>query len=177
PISYRTNRNWGNRGSGFDAYTYTGQFDSSALYSDDNGNTWIQSESVLRTPTPDIETIEGAVEPVVLELKDGRVWMLIRTQMGRFYQSFSADGGNTWSSTVPTSLISSDSPPGLVRLSDGRIVMILNRCLRFPYAYGGRHVLHAAISNDEGRSWHGYREVVRDPLRDQPPPPSGDFGP
>lgn len=177
PISYRTSRSWANRGGGFDAYTYSGQFDSSALYSDDNGNTWKQSPSVLRTPTPDIETIEGAVEPVVLQLKDGRVWMLIRTQMGRFYESYSADDGQTWSAAVPTPLIASDSPPGLVRLSDGRIVLILNRSVRFPYAYGGRHVLHAAISDDDGRTWHGYREVIRDSLRGQPPPPGGDFGP
>jgi len=177
PISYRTHRSWGKRGDGFDAYTYSGQFDSSALYSDDNGESWHQSPSVLRTTTPDIETIEGAVEPVALQLKDGRVWMLIRSQMGRFYESYSTDDGNTWSPAVPTSLISSDSPPGLVRLSDGRIVMFLNRNLRFPYAYGGRHVLHAAISDDDGRTWHGYREVVRDPLRQEPPPPDGDFGP
>jgi len=177
PISYRTHRNWANRGSGFDAFTYSGQFDSSAIYSDDDGETWHQSPSVLRTTTPDIETIEGAVEPVALQLKDGRVWMLIRSQMGRFYESYSTDDGNTWSPAVPTSLISSDAPPALVRLSDGRIVMLLNRNLRFPYAYGGRQVLHAAISDDEGKTWRGYREVVRDPFRQEPPPPGGDFGP
>ena len=113
PISYRTHRNWEKRGDGFDAFTYSGQFDSSALYSDDNGETWHQSQTVLRTTTPDIETIEGAVEPVALQLKDGRVWMLIRSQMGRFYESFSNDDGTTWSPSIPTSLISSDSPPAL----------------------------------------------------------------
>jgi lysophospholipase L1-like esterase len=177
PISFRTQRSWGNRGGDFDAFTYSGQFDSSALYSDDDGESWHQSPSVLRTTTPDIETIEGAVEPVALQLKDGRVWMLIRSQMGRFYESYSSDDGNTWSPAVPTSLISSDSPPALARLSDGRIVMFLNRNLRFPYAYGGRQVLHAAISDDEGVTWRGYREVVRDPFRQEPPPPGGDFGP
>lgn len=177
PISYRTHRNWANRGSGFDAFTYTGEFDSSALYSDDDGDTWHQSPSVLKTPTPDITTIEGAIEPVVIQLKDGRVWMLIRTQMGRFYESYSNDDGTTFSAARPTSLISSDSPAGLVRLPDGRMLMILNHSLRFPYAYGGRHVLHAAISDDDGRTWRGYREIVRDPLRQEPPPPGGDFGP
>jgi hypothetical protein len=176
PISFRTHRIWSNRGSGFDAYTYSGQFNSSAIYSNDGGETWMQSPSILKTPTPDIETIEGAVEPVVLQLKDGRVWMLIRTQMGRFYESYSSDDGQTWSRPVATSLISSDSPAGLVRLPDDRIVVLLNRCLRFPYAYGGRHVLHAAISDDDGRTWRGYREVSRDPLREQPPPSNGDFG-
>ena len=176
PICYRTNRNWTNRGDGIDDYTYRGQFDSSALYSDDGGTSWKQSPSALRVPTPDLETILGAVDPVLLQLKDGRVWMLIRTQVGRLYESFSNDEGQTWSAAVPTTLDSSDSPPGLVRLSDGRIVMILNSCLRFPYAYGGRHVLHAAVSDDDGRTWHGFRELVRDPLRGQPPPPSGDWG-
>lgn len=177
PISYRMHRNWSNRGSGFDAYTYSGEFDSSAMYSDDDGETWHQSPSVLKTPTPDITTIEGAVEPVAIQLKDGRVWMLIRSQMGRFYESYSNDDGKTFSPARPTSLISSDSPAGLVRLPDGRMVMILNRNLRFPYAYGGRHVLQAAISDDDGRTWRGYREIVRDPLRQAPPPAGGDFGP
>ena len=115
------------------------------------------------------------MEPVILELKDGRVWMLIRTQLGRFYESFSKDGV-VWSEPQPTPLLSSDSPAGLVRLRDGRIVLLWNNCLRFPYAYGGRHVLHAAVSEDEGLTWRGIREVARDPLRHEPPPPSGDHG-
>jgi hypothetical protein len=175
PISYMTSRSWSNRGEGFYAFTYAGKFETSVLYSDDAGDTWQSSSSVLKVPTPDITTIEGAVEPVVLELKDGRVWMLIRTQMGRFHESFSADGAE-WSRPQPMDLLSSDSPAGLIRLKDGRILLIWNNCLRFPYAYGGRQVLHAAVSEDEGRTWHGYREVARDPYRKQPPPPSGDHG-
>lgn len=170
-----TNRSWSNRGEGFYAFTYTGKFNSTALYSDDYGDKWQLSPSVLRTPTPNITTILGAVEPVVLELKDGRVWMLIRTQMGRFYESFSADGVE-WSRPRPTEIISSDSPAGLIHVKDGRILLIWNNCLRFPYAYGGRHVLHAAVSADEGHTWRGYREIVRDPNRLEPSPPSGDHG-
>jgi hypothetical protein len=103
------------------------------------------------------------------------VWMLLRTEMGRFYESLSADGAN-WSEPCPTGIVSSESPAGLVRLNDGRLLLLVNNAERFPYAFGGRHVLHAAISEDEGASWHGYREVVRDPLRNQPPPTHGDFG-
>jgi hypothetical protein len=175
PISYMTNRSWSARGEGFDAFTYTGKFNSTALYSDDDGDHWQLSSSVLKTTTPDITTILGAIEPVVLELKDGRVWMLIRTQMGRFYESFSADGAE-WSRPRPTDLISSDSPASLIRLKDGRILLIWNNCLRYPYAYGGRHVLHGAVSSDEGRTWRGYREVARDPHRLEPSPPNGDHG-
>lgn len=175
PFSCLTDRSWRNRGGGFKDFTFVGRFDSTALYSDDEGNTWHLSPSHLVVPVPDIDAAYGAVEPVVLQLKDGRVWMLIRTQMGRFYQSFSPDG-ITWSSPQPTSIISSDSPAGLLRLADGRILLLWNDCQRYPYAHGGRQVLHGAISSDEGKTWRGYREVVRDPLRNQPPPPHGDFG-
>jgi hypothetical protein len=173
PFSCMTSRSWGNRGDGLDAFTYMGYFDSTLIYSDDAGDTWRLADAV-KTPTPNLETY-GAIEPVVIQLRDGRVWMLIRTQLGRFWESFS-DNGATWSAPRPSNLISSDSPAGIVRLDDGRIVLFWNNCLRFPYAYGGRHVLHAAISDDEGKTWRGYREVARDPKRDQPPPSRGDFG-
>lgn len=175
PFSYRTTRTWSDRGPGLDQFTFMGQYNCTLVYSDDDGGAWQQAPAHLKTPAPDIVSAYGAVEPVVLQRKDGRVWMLIRTQLGRFYESFSADGA-TWSEPRPTEIVSSDSPAGLVRLEDGRVVLLWNNCLRFPYAYGGRHVLHAAISADEGATWTGYREVARDPKRDEPPPPRGDHG-
>jgi hypothetical protein len=54
--------------------------------------------------------------------------------------------------------------------------MLWNNCQRFSYAQGGRHVLHAAISEDDGGTWIGYREVARNPFVDEPPPPNGDHG-
>ena len=95
--------------------------------------------------------------------------------MGRFYESFSLDGSR-WSRPQPNSIISSDSPAGLLRLADGSLLMFVNNCQRFPYANGGRHVLHAAISNDDGKTWIGYREVARDPQQKDGPPPNGDNG-
>ena len=175
PISYKTSRSWRNRGEGFKAFTYFGSYSSSALYSDDGGKTWKQSPDELSIPTPDLSAI-GGVEPSVIELKDGRVWMLIRTQMGRFYESYSRDWGIHWSAPAPSSIIASESPAALVRLNDGRILLLWNECLRYPYAYGGRHVLHGAVSSDEGRTWAGYREVIRDPLRKAPPPSDSDWG-
>jgi hypothetical protein len=175
PLSYLVPRSWGSRGEGFNAFMYMGQFDTTALYSDDGGSTWTKSASVLRTPTPNLSAY-GAVEPVVIELKDGRVWMLLRTQLGRFWESFSADGGATWSPAQPTTITSSDSPAGLVRLPDERMLLIWNNCLRYPYAQGARNVLHGAVSGDEGKTWRGYREIARDPKRLDPPPPTGDHG-
>lgn len=174
PFSYLTSRTWQDRGEGLDAFWYAGKFSSTLIYSDDGGDTWRPSPSELKVHTPSIGTY-GSCEPVVLQLLDGRVWMLVRTQLGRLYESFSPDG-ITWSPPRPTLMLSSDSPVGLVRLADERIVLLWNKCLRFPYAHGGRHVLHAAISEDDAQTWIGHREVARDPFRHEPPPPRGDHG-
>ncbi len=176
PFGQYTGGRVGSGAAGLRAFRHTGGFQSTAVYSDDAGETWHLSPSSLSVGIPIYAHGYGADEPVILQLQDGRVWMLIRTQVGHFWESFSDDGA-TWSSPQPTTIINSDSPAGLVRLDDGRLVLFWNCCQRFPYAYGGRHVLHAAISDDDGKTWRGYREVARDPKRNEPPPVSThDFG-
>jgi hypothetical protein len=174
PVCYLTPRVWSNRGKGFDAFTDMGRFESSVVYSDDGGDSWKQSAIQLKVPSPYIGA-DGMIEPITMELKDGRVWLLVRTQLGRLFESFSQDG-SVWTKPTPTSILSSDSPPSLTRLKDGRVVLLWNNSQRFAYAQGGRHVLHAAISNDDGRTWRGYREVAHNPYLNDPPPPSGDHG-
>ena len=174
PVCYLTPRVWSNRGTGFDAFTDMGRFESGAFYSDDGGDSWKRADAVFKVPSPYIGA-DGIIEPIALELKDGRVWMLLRTQLGRFFESFSKDG-SVWTKPTPTPIFSSDSPPSLTRLKDGRIVMLWNNCLRFSYAQGGRHVIHAAISEDDGKTWRGYREVAANPFINEPPPPNGDHG-
>ena len=155
---------------------------SSVLYSDDGGQTWAQSPARLISPCPKDYNGDsvGAVEPVVLELKDGRVWMLMRTQTGFLYESFSKDGVN-WSPAQPSRFHSSTGPCELGRLADGRIVLFWNNCELPPRVngdgvYGGRDALHAAISRDDGKTWKGFREVYLDPTRNQSPPRRGDRG-
>lgn len=174
PFAYATSRSWEHRGGGFFDFTYVGSYAVRVVYSDDDGDNWKTSSEELVVETPDLYTY-GANEPVVLQLKDGRVWMLIRTQRGRFYESFSHDGSR-WSAPRPSPLISSDAPAGLLRLKDGSILLFSNACLHYPYGYGGRYVLHAAISKDEGKTWRGYREVARDPMRNEPASRRGDYG-
>jgi hypothetical protein len=174
PFCYLTRRSWASRGEGFDKFTFMGEFSSSVAYSDD-GETWHTSPNELKEPTPQIGN-DGGIEPCVLELKSGRLWMLIRTQNGRFFESFSEDRGVTWTHPVPTNITSSDSPCSMTRLRDGRVVMLWNNTLRYPYANGGRAVLHGAISEDDGKTWRGYREVAANPYAVEPPPPNGDHG-
>jgi hypothetical protein len=177
PFSYYTGRRWNRRGEGANAYVLYAPFSSTTVYSDDNGDTWIQSPDELKVIAPNLtDQEEGAIEPVVIELKNGQLWMLMRTQLGRFYESFSTDGAR-WTPAKPSNILASDSAAGLVRLTDGRLLLLWNCSLRYAYANGGRPVLLGAVSDDEGQTWHGGREVVRDPFRNEPPPsPSGDFG-
>jgi len=160
----------------------TGSNYTTVVYSDDGGDSWQLSPEKLTSPCESGYNGNnyGAIEPTVLELADGRVWMLMRTQTGYLYESYSDDGAN-WTPAQPSRFHSSTSPAALARLPDGRIILFWNNCETPPRhegagVYGGRDALHAAISADEGKTWSGFREVYRDPYRNDSPPRSGDRG-
>ncbi|NLO02828.1 MAG: exo-alpha-sialidase [Bacteroidales bacterium] len=136
------------------------------LYSDDNGDKWHAANNTLNIEIdPDKTTRYGAVEPVIVQLKNDVLWMLIRTNKGVLYQSFSDNNGETWTVPIPSKFTSSDSPAQFLRLKDGRLLLFFNMNQRWDdpnsYAFGGREVLHAALSYDDGKSWKGFREVLR----------------
>ncbi|NLX04682.1 MAG: exo-alpha-sialidase [Phycisphaerae bacterium] len=126
----------------------------SALVSDDEGATWQVSPSVLDVGGAGMES--GALEPSVVELPDGRVWMLLRTQHGCQWESFSHDGGLSWSAPQPSSVPSGNAPAVLVKLADGRILLAWNPCVDSAYA---RHSLMLAVS-DDGRAFYGGDEIA-----------------
>jgi len=140
-----------------------------SLYSDDNGATWERSDNAITIAVDGSKaTRYGGVEPSIIELRDGKIWMLIRTTKGNLYASYSNDSGQSWQSPQRTHFISSDSPADLLRLSDDRLVLLWSANQRWDdagsYAMGGREVLHGAISNDDGRTWKGFREVLTAPV-------------
>ncbi len=160
----------------------TGSNYTTVVTSTDSGETWKLSATKLVAPcrVGYNGNNYGAIEPTILQLTDGRVWMLMRTQTGFLYESFSNDGVN-WSPAQASRFHSSTSPAALVRLTDGRIVVIWNNCEQPPKhdkagVYGGRDALHAAVSADEGKTWSGFREIYRDPHRNETPPKRGDRG-
>jgi hypothetical protein len=157
---------------------------STVVYSDDGGNTWKQSDAKITAPTyKDYPGNNyGAVEPVIVELEQpGNLYMLMRSQTGFLYESYSTDNGTSWLPAVASRFYSYNGPPLLKQLPDKRIFMVWNNSDNAPKyqgkdVYGGRDAIHAAISDDYGKTWRGFREIHRDPLRNETPPKTGDRG-
>jgi len=100
----------------------------------------------------------GAIEPTVVQLKDGRIWMLIRTTKGRLLESFSTDNGMTWGKATPTPIGSPSAPAYITRLKSGRLALVWNNTMA---TTRGRDTLSMALSEDDGKSWTKPVECVR----------------
>ena len=133
------------------------------ICSDDDGLNWQEADNRVCLP------MRGAMEPHVAETRDGRVLMVMRSQLGSLFVSESADDGRTWSLPQTTGLRTPESCPELTRIpATGDLLMIWNSS---PYDpgfrshYGKRSPLTAAVSRDEGRSWERPRDIEDDPSR------------
>ena len=162
----------------------TGLNISTVVYSDDNGDTWYQSDAKITSPTykgyPGNNY--GAVEPGIVELaENSHLYMIMRTQTGLLYESYSSDNGTNWTPATASRFYSFNGPPLITNLPNNRIFMVWNNSDNAPtykgqIVYGGRDAIHAAISEDYGKTWKGFREIHRDPLRNESPPKTGDRG-
>jgi predicted neuraminidase len=71
-----------------------------------------------------VEAPHWALENMVVQLRDGRVWMLIRAGGGVLWQSFSEDEGLTWSRGSPTEIVNPGTRFFIGRLASGRLLLI-----------------------------------------------------
>lgn len=141
-----------------------------AYLSDDDGKTWRRARNSVMCIDKDGRR-HVAYEPGVLELKDGRVLMNIRSTNGRQWYSHSDDGGLTWSQPVLSPLWSPNSPARLHRLRNGDILAVWNdhesrpdlRAAGPSWAGGARIPYTLGISKDEGKSFPIRRDLETDP--------------
>ena len=135
--------------------------------SSDEGATWKPSNK-LDSPSSSGHH-SGMMEADILQLKDGRLWMLIRTNWDFFYESFSSDNGLTWSAYQKTDIDASSAPGALLRLQSGRIILVWNRLyhtgkneierlggdsnLSGEFASWQRDELSLMYSDDDGKTW------------------------
>lgn len=142
-----------------------GAYTAHVWHSDDEGQTWTRNRKHAEFPGGR-PNHRGAMEPCVVELKDGRVLMFIRTQLGAIYQSFSNDGGETWSEHQPTQLESPESCPFITRIpSTGDLLAMWNHAHFDPTnpMFGIRRPISVAVSRDEGLSWSESISLETDP--------------
>lgn len=123
---------------------------SHCYLSDDDGVTWRDGSGTVDADR------RGAMEPEVVELKGGRLMMVVRTQLGYPGKSYSEDGGDTWSPLESLGVVAPESPSTLRRIpSTGDLLLIWNRNFQDGEGHGGKRTpLNAAISRDEGMTWH-----------------------
>ena len=132
--------------------------------SDDSGMTWKRSASVLKGTNPNGSRTTFQ-EPGVIELKDRRLMMWVRSDGGSQYLSWSEDEGNTWSQPVPSEIRSPVSPASMERIPrTGDLLLVWNDHADIPEVLKGRRTpLSVAISRDEGRHWTRSVALENDP--------------
>ncbi|MGL4854638.1 MAG: sialidase family protein [Lentisphaeria bacterium] len=154
--------------------------------SDDGGATWRKSKDTVLVPAFEMKPPHhgnrwrnNGVEGTIVELKDGRLWMILRCSQDQYWQSYSSDFGDTWTKAEPSRFFGTLTMPTIGRLSDGRLLMLWTNTMALPEnkstaksnlqedAFTNRDSHHAAISSDEGKTWIGFREIILDEHRNR----------
>jgi hypothetical protein len=89
-----------------------------------------------------------ALENMIVQLRDGRLWMLIRTGSGFLWQSHSADGGRTWTAATASPIANPGSRFFIRRLASGSLLLVNH------HKFTGRSHLTAQLSTDDGHTWN-----------------------
>lgn len=126
--------------------------------SKDMGQTW----EVVGPINDGIEF--DAIQPSVLLHPDGKMQVLCRTKQGVISQSWSEDGGKTWSHMEATVLPNPNSGTDAVTLKDGRHILVYNHIIPSE-TWGSRNKLNLAVSGD-GINWSAAVYLENDPDKD-----------
>ncbi|MFW5798131.1 MAG: sialidase family protein [Planctomycetota bacterium] len=120
------------------------------LVSDDDGDSFHRVGHV-KIPNPDWH------EPMVVQRRDGSLWMLVRTKKG-IVETTSTDGATTWTTPAPLDgVVHPSARFNLRRLLSGRLLLVKHgdRLDTIPETHRGRSMLSAWLSDDDGKTWTG----------------------
>jgi len=139
---------------------------STVAYSDDNGYSWRRSANEVNLQDEGVE----AQEPHVVELKDGRLLMLMRTYSGYVLKAYSSDCGTTWGPGIQVPELRLP-PHTSSALCAKRIPatgdLLLLRCSGGPAEpFRWRTPFVSIISRDEGETWANERVLMGAPDND-----------
>jgi len=130
-------------------------------YSDDLGKTWQMLPSEVRSPYSDWIQLQ---EPGLYEYEDGSLWLYARTAYGHQYQSFSRDGGLTWTAPEPNLYFTSPTSPMQVKRLGDLCLAIFNpkpyTCVNTKFEWKiepRRAPFVCAVSQDDGASFQRWK--------------------
>jgi len=129
-------------------------------YTPDFGRTWTKSG-----PINDGQTIL-AIQPSILKHADGRLQILCRSRNMSINESWSSDGGKTWSMMQASALPNNNSGTDAVTLQDGRHILVYNHLLpdsSWVKGKGPRTPLNVSVSKD-GKTWYASLVLEDSPI-------------
>ena len=132
-------------------------------YSDDDGLTWQPNRDGVLFVQPEwAGPFHATFEPTIAEVSPGRLLMLMRTNVGRLYQAWSDDNGETWSYPQSTVLAASPAPAQVRHIpATGHLVVVWTQQSEDETRQGFvRTRLSSAISRNGGGVWEFYQNVV-----------------
>ncbi len=94
----------------------------------------------------------GVIQPALLIHPGNKLQLLCRSRQNAVVQSWSADGGQSWSPLSKIPLVNPNSGIDAVTLSDGRHLLVYNPGVAGKEWFNGRNELRVAISTD-GINW------------------------
>lgn len=125
----------------------------------DGGATWERIGPVKKGPAFD------AIQPSILIHRDGSLQAVGRSKQGVVTQTWSKDGGSTWSALTATELPNPNSGTDAVTLADGRQLIVYNHSGHRPHeAKGNRWPLDVAVS-DDGLVWRRAVTLETEPCK------------
>ena len=116
------------------------------VVSADRGQTW-QVRGAVNVP----EDVRNHDEHMIVERKDGSLWMLVRTKYG-IGESTSTDRGRTWTPLSPSSIQHPAARFFISRLNSGNLLLVKHGPIQMRTE---RSHLMAFISKDDGKTWSG----------------------
>lgn len=106
-----------------------------------------------------------AIQPSILTYPDGSMQVICRTRQDVLAESWSDDGGYTWSTMSAMDLPNPNSGTDAVTLEDGRQLLVYNHTTRKGEEPKGRNMLNLALSVD-GKNWTPVMTLENEPIED-----------
>ncbi len=129
-------------------------------FTTDWGRTWTKSDAIN-----DPKVLQ-AIQPSILRYPDGRLQIVCRSRNTTLNESWSRDGGKTWSEMKASALPNNNSGTDAVTLQDGRHLLVYNHLLpdaTWVNGKGPRTPLNVSVSLD-GKMWNAALVLEDSPI-------------